>query len=439
MSLPAAPLYCPGASIRAKFVVFSIMRPGRVDAFAIGLPADSMSPAAVAEERNYEFMQTKYPDHDQINGIGSVAENTSSFSPGAKTPPRRDEAGRAPDHSPVRYQAFSDDLKFDREASRMRRAKRKKKRQRQQMLFLGGLAVLVVAMTLLLSRCGRHGREAPSVSPSPAVGWSGFWAVFPVPSSPPSATPDVSPSPVVDQTGVYNFSKPVPEAPPVEDSYFSDAVFVGDSRTEGFFLYSGLTGSTSYASKGMNVSAVFSEQTVSQTDGTKISVVDALRKQPDFNKVYIMLGLNELGWVDLDIFQNQYEKLIDTLREIKPSAVVYVQSLLPVSASKDASSSTYNNARVALFNERIKAAALNKKAFFVNVAEAVQDGNGSLPADSTVDGIHLQKLACQQWLSYLKTHTVSSETEMQSQAGSNQSTAPAQIAGAPQPAADLAS
>ena len=33
----------------------------------------------------------------------------------------------------------------------------------------------------------------------------------------------------------------VPESEPVtDDSYFSDAVFLGDSRTEGFHLYSGL-------------------------------------------------------------------------------------------------------------------------------------------------------------------------------------------------------
>ena len=32
----------------------------------------------------------------------------------------------------------------------------------------------------------------------------------------------------------------VPEREPVEDAYFADTVFLGDSRTEGFHLYSGL-------------------------------------------------------------------------------------------------------------------------------------------------------------------------------------------------------
>ena len=40
----------------------------------------------------------------------------------------------------------------------------------------------------------------------------------------------------------------VPESGPVADTYFDDVVFLGDSRTEGFSLYSGLgTGSYYYA------------------------------------------------------------------------------------------------------------------------------------------------------------------------------------------------
>ena len=299
------------------------------------------------------------------------------------------------------FHPLPEDLAFDRDVHRRRRARRKKRQQEQTRFFLAVVVVLALLLILIVSRCRRPAEETQA-TPSPSVSGqetASFWGQVSIPT--PSPSPSIAP---------YDFTQPVPESSPVEDSYFSDAVFIGDSRTVGFFLYSGLEGSTSYASQGLNVKAALTGQTVSQADGTKISVIDALRNNPQFSKVYIMLGLNELGWVNLDIFQDYYEQLIDAVREINPDAIIYVQSLLPVSQKKSESSSTYNNTRVAMFNERVIAVAENKKAFYVNVAEAVEDENGYLPADVTADGVHLQKTACEQWLAYLKTHTVSEET-----------------------------
>ena len=38
----------------------------------------------------------------------------------------------------------------------------------------------------------------------------------------------------------YDFSQPAPERDAVDNSYFADAAFVGDSRTDGFLIYSGI-------------------------------------------------------------------------------------------------------------------------------------------------------------------------------------------------------
>lgn len=38
----------------------------------------------------------------------------------------------------------------------------------------------------------------------------------------------------------------------------------------------------------------------------------------EFGKVYIMLGMNELGWVYESVFKEDYGKIIDKIREIKP-------------------------------------------------------------------------------------------------------------------------
>ena len=35
------------------------------------------------------------------------------------------------------------------------------------------------------------------------------------------------------------------------------------------------------------------------------------------------------------------------------------------------------------------------------------NGNGELPSEASKDGVHLRKSYCEQWMDYLRTHTVS--------------------------------
>ena len=117
--------------------------------------------------------------------------------------------------------------------------------------------------------------------------------------------------------GEYDFSAPVPESSPVEDSYFDDAVFIGDSRAEGLILNTGLTNATAHVHKGLTVDTVFTEPVINK-DGQKLSVMDAL-KSTQFSKVYIMLGINETGWVYSQIFQSKYGDIIDGIRRSIPA------------------------------------------------------------------------------------------------------------------------
>ncbi len=126
---------------------------------------------------------------------------------------------------------------------------------------------------------------------------------------------------------------PVPESSPVTDTYFDDVVFLGDSRTEGFYLYSGLkTGKFLYA-VGATVESVFSKKAWDSGHG-KIPLLDALA-ETEYEKVYLMLGINELGWSKAENYRDQYTKLIDRVREDHPEAVVVLQSILPVSAKQE--------------------------------------------------------------------------------------------------------
>lgn len=51
----------------------------------------------------------------------------------------------------------------------------------------------------------------------------------------------------------YDYSMPVPQSEAVSEEYFDDAVFIGDSRTEGLIMYTDLPNTTAYTDKGLMV------------------------------------------------------------------------------------------------------------------------------------------------------------------------------------------
>lgn len=196
----------------------------------------------------------------------------------------------------------------------------------------------------------------------------------------------------------------VPESDAVENSYFDDAVFIGDSRVDGFRIQSGLSNPEYLTAKGMNVKAIFTEKYIKK-NGTKMTVLDALKKM-EFNKVYIKLGINELGWKYPDIFIEDYAKLIGEIRKINPDAEIYVQSIIVVSKSKSDQDETYNNGNIETFNELLLQMAKDEQVGYLDLNEVLAGEDGNLPADASFDGVHLTPDYCRIWLDYLKNHVM---------------------------------
>ena len=292
------------------------------------------------------------------------------------------------------------------------RNKRKKGR-------LLAVAVLVLAVTLMLQPVA----PASAVPVSPAEADA---APRTVPAEPAGSEQEAAPEPEKapeHETAQAAASEPaeetvrqtpetpgepavrtVPESEAAEDSYFADAVFLGDSRTEGFHLYSGLEEGQYLYAVGATVESVFTKAT-QETEGGKVPILDALA-EIDCGKVYIMLGVNELGWPRSEVFREQYGKVIDRVREEHPEAEVVIQSLLPVSAKQEAKGSYVNNRRIAEFNALLEDLAAEKSCPYLDVAEAVTGEDGCLRQELTTDGVHLNTAGCQAWLEYLKQHPV---------------------------------
>lgn len=277
-------------------------------------------------------------------------------------------------------------------------------------------AAVVCVCLLLIPSAGKSAPPAADVTPNtaPTVTPSAAPTAPVVESAPqPTATPTPEPetTPGNTQGAAFSFTQPVPQSEAVEMDYFSDALFIGDSRTDGLQIYSGIKGATFYCYKGLNIFDMSKRQVV-EMNGGKYTVVEALQRGPQYKKIYISLGINELGYPGTDSFYKAFKSFLEEVKAAQPDAVIYLQNLVPVNpeiCAQKKQPSYVNNDRVADFNSVFPKLAEECQVALVDVKSALSDANGILPAEATVDGVHYTKAWYQKWLEYLMCHTVTPE------------------------------
>ena len=183
----------------------------------------------------------------------------------------------------------------------------------------------------------------------------------------------------------------------------SNVAFIGDSRTQAFLMYAGLKDVTDYTNIGLMVDTAITKKFITNSRGEKITILDDLAYS-NIDTVYIMLGINELGWVYSSIFIQKYEELIDKIHEIKPNCEVIVQSIIPVTKTKSDNDAIYNNPKIVEYNKLIKEMADRKNIQYIDLVPVLADENGNLPEDASTDGIHLNKEYCLKWLECLQNN-----------------------------------
>lgn len=202
------------------------------------------------------------------------------------------------------------------------------------------------------------------------------------------ATPEPTPIPIVNSTEI-------------SDAYFSNSAFVGNSFIEGLFICDLIDGADFFSKIGLNVNDAMTKS----TDTGTVPVIDELNSGKEYDKIFMMFGENELGWVNSDTFISQYGDLIDKAREYQPESKIYLLALPPVSkALSDKNVNSITNERILIYNGLIKQLAADKGAVFADIYSAVADSEGVLPADAASDGIHFGEEYYKQCLLYIQNN-----------------------------------
>ncbi len=187
----------------------------------------------------------------------------------------------------------------------------------------------------------------------------------------------------------------------VDESYFDDALFIGDSRTVGLRDYTDLSEHADfYCETSLTI-----YKALTQKFKGKGTVEEALLKNT-YGKIYIMVGVNELGQGTTENFMEEYTKVVDRIHELAPEAKIFIQGIMRVTGKKHNSDAIFNNNNINARNNAIATLADNEQFFYIDVNEVICDEEGNLNAEYTHDQLHLLGMYNDLWKEFLMTKGV---------------------------------
>lgn len=202
---------------------------------------------------------------------------------------------------------------------------------------------------------------------------------------------------------IIEASKPDPyyKEAAVSQSYFNDAVFLGDSRTVGLSLYSGWDNCDYLCDVGMTIYDCLDRDI--EYKNTSHTTAREILTTNKYGKVYIMLGINECG-SKLDTWIAKYSEVIDQIHSWQPDAIIVVQSVMCVGAQKSASHPSINNPNIHKRNARLAELANDFYIYYLDINPAVCDADGNLTEGYSFDQVHLYAKYYKLWCEYLLQH-----------------------------------
>lgn len=173
---------------------------------------------------------------------------------------------------------------------------------------------------------------------------------------------------------------------PVEESWYDDVLFIGDSRTDGLRTFCRSGKADYFAATGMTVFNWW-DMRVSDAGFSKQSLKSLLGSKT-YGKIIIALGINECGYAH-DALIGAYKDLLSFVQERQPEAKIILHSIMTVGRNKEQDGWYFSPENIFAINDRIAELADAETVFYIDCNERFADENGYLPEDYSADGCHL--------------------------------------------------
>lgn len=184
----------------------------------------------------------------------------------------------------------------------------------------------------------------------------------------------------------------------------NDALFIGDSRTVGLMEYAGIDDADYFCTVGMSVYNIH-KKPVSVPKVGKVTLTELLDSKK-YGKIYIMLGINELGYKS-SITVEKYSELIEFVKGKQSGAVIFIQANLHVTKSRSDSDKVINNTAINGLNAELAKLADGKSKFYLDANTLFDDKTGGLSSDKSEDSTHLYAKYYSEWGKWIIQQTTS--------------------------------
>lgn len=262
--------------------------------------------------------------------------------------------------------------------------------------------LIMMAAGMIVSSCGHSDKTKEESKNSPAESSesadTGLWAESETTPSETTLTGESNSTEEPKSTESAVSGKPAAEAGKTPVS-MADALFIGDSRTVGIMEYAGLNEADFFCDTGMSVFNVHKKRISVPTVG-KITL-DELLTNKKYGKIYIMLGINELGY-EFKSIVDQYSQFIEFVKTSQPDAAVFLQANLHVSKKRSDSDRVINNDAINKLNSELSKIADQKNVFYLDANVLFDDANGNLDAGKTQDQAHLLGKYYSEWGEWIR-------------------------------------
>lgn len=131
---------------------------------------------------------------------------------------------------------------------------------------------------------------------------------------------------------------------------------------------------------------------------------EIVKRQP--SKVFLLIGINDLSRKTPDevILENLFS-IVSKIRSGSPSTEVFVQSILPTNETFKNFIPNFKGkaSSILTINTQLQRYANKMKFTYVDLYSKFLDANGLMDAKYATDGLHLNELGYQHWVSILRS------------------------------------
>ena len=193
----------------------------------------------------------------------------------------------------------------------------------------------------------------------------------------------------------------------VGDDYFADTLFIGDSRMLGLSMTWKNSGATFYSAVGLSINQLNTKKVIKISADTSYTVMEAIENDgKDYKRVYLMFGLNELGWGYPSVFVRSVKTAIDQIKLLCPNAEFCIMGIMPIAADKSVSIYTgaVANARIREFNTLLLGLSSDIGGWYLDTYNLLADSEGNLPDGFAGDGIHMYSEQNKKIIEFISSH-----------------------------------